>query len=100
MPNSEATNGSLQPVVADPYHAFSQVFDRIVSQEKYDKWERWIREVWEYHDFHPKSLVDIACGTGINAIRFSSPELQTYGVDRSDAMLAEARKKGSDVQFI
>jgi ubiquinone/menaquinone biosynthesis C-methylase UbiE len=46
-----------------------------------------------------RRIVDIACGTGILASRIAQelrPD-ETYGVDMSDGMLAQARKRSSDV---
>ncbi len=46
-----------------------------------------------------RRIADIACGTGILASRIARelrPD-ETYGVDMSDGMLAQARKRSSDV---
>ena len=85
--------------LADPYKGFSNVFERIVSVEKYDRWEALIRSVWKKNSFSPRSLVDLACGTGLNGVRFSK-ELEVFGVDSSASMLERAKEKGSSVEFL
>lgn len=86
--------------IADPYDGFSKVFDRVVSAPKYDKWQKWINQVWEKHNFSPKSLLDLACGTGINSINFSNQKIEVFGIDSSPSMLIEARKKSDKVIFL
>lgn len=52
-------------------------------------------------DSDARRVADIACGTGILAVRIAS-ELQldeVYGVDMSDGMLAQAKARSSDVQW-
>jgi len=85
--------------IADPYQEFSKIFDRVASAQKYVKWQQWINDVWTKHGLSPKSLLDLACGTGNNAIRFSHQGLKVFGVDSSQGMLNEARAKKSNVQF-
>lgn len=49
-----------------------------------------------------QKIADIACGTGILAARIAAelqPE-QVYGVDMSDGMLAQARARSGDVQWL
>ena len=91
---------NLDPDIADPYDGFSRVFDKVVSKAKYEKWEAWIRSVWLKHNFSPKSLVDLACGTGINSIRFAKYIPEVFGVDSSKSMLTEARIKKCQVHFL
>ena len=86
--------------IADPYDGFSKVFDRVVSAPKYDKWEQWIKQVWKKHNFAPKSLLDLACGTGINSIKFAKENIEVFGIDSSPSMLDEARKKSDKVIFL
>ncbi len=84
----------------DPYEGFSKVFDKVVSKNKYDKWEEWIKEIWSKNNVSPNSLLDIACGTGNNAIRFAGDNIEVWGIDNSTNMLNEARRKTSNVKFL
>lgn len=86
--------------ISDPYEGFSKIFDKVVSKAKYDKWEAWIQAVWAKNNFSPKTILDIACGTGINAIRLSKLGIDVYGVDSSESMLEQARKKNSEIKFL
>lgn len=86
--------------IADPYDGFSKVFDKVVSAPKYDKWQKWINQVWEKYNFSPNSLLDLACGTGINSIRFANQNIEVFGIDSSPSMLSEAQKKSDKVTFL
>jgi SAM-dependent methyltransferase len=48
------------------------------------------------------SVLEVGCGTGnyINALAASRPALAHFGFDLSDAMLSEARGRGSSVAFV
>ena len=86
-------------VLVNPYDGFSKVFDQVVSKVKYDQWEEWVRLVWLKHNLNPQSLLDLACGTGNNSIRFAKSGLEVFGVDCSSLMLNEARKKNSERRY-
>jgi ubiquinone/menaquinone biosynthesis C-methylase UbiE len=85
--------------ISDPYEGFSEVFDQVVSKLKYDQWEAWIKEIWSKHGLKPVSLLDVACGTGINSVRFSKHVPEVFGVDSSPNMLKKATEKNSSVHF-
>lgn len=48
----------------------------------------------------PNSWLDVACGTGRHAAAFRERVDDVVGVDRSDEMLAVARDRGADVEFV
>jgi len=58
--------------------------------------ERVSREIFPHLidllDFHPKTLLDLACGSGIFAGAMAKSGLQVTGVDLSDELLEIARK--------
>jgi len=85
--------------IVPPYQAFSKVYDKVVSPEKYDKWEKFIDKVWRENYLKPKSMLDLACGTGINAIRYSKRGIQVFGVDASEDMLKIAMRKSHKVKY-
>lgn len=85
--------------ISDPYVGFSKVFDKVVSDKKYDKWEIWIKQVWEKFDFSPQSLLDLACWTWKNSIRFSK-YCQVVWIDSSKFMIEQAAKNYTNIDFL
>ena len=85
--------------LSDPYDGFSKVFDRIVPEHKYQNWEAFILSIWNKKNIFPTTLLDIACGTGKNAIRFSQRDIEVFGIDSSLSMLSIAKAKKSSVHF-
>ncbi len=84
-----------------PYDGFSLVFDNVVKKKKYTKWYRFIREIWNMNKLKPKTLVDLACGTGNNSIIYAKKNIKVQGIDQSKKMLKIARsKKGNrDIKY-
>ena len=93
--------------MSDSYDVFAEV---------YDAWQRVHGPV--YSDLiapdvdqrlkgrigNPNRLIDLACGTGTHAIRLARAGVRVIGVDRSEAMVRQARAKarqaGVSVDFV
>lgn len=86
--------------IVDPYKWFSKVFDKIVRDEKYNIWEEWIINVWNKHNIKPNSLLDLACWTWKNSIRFSNRWLSVFWVDFSKDMIEQAKTNYPNIEFI
>jgi SAM-dependent methyltransferase len=50
--------------------------------------------------FEPGSVLDIGCGTGRVAIELARRGVQVVGVDRDESMLAEARRRAPDLEWV
>lgn len=50
-----------------------------------------------YGDDSIHSILDLGCGTGNHAIHLAQRSYEVVGVDRSESMLAQARKKAADL---
>jgi SAM-dependent methyltransferase len=48
----------------------------------------------------PRTLLDIACGTGRHAAEFAAMGIEVTGVDINDELLAHARERVPDVEFV
>lgn len=53
----------------------------------------------EKNKFKPTSLLDVACGTGNNSILFSKQGLTVSGIDFSEEMLIQAKKKTRELRL-
>jgi len=72
------------------YQHFSEVYDLFISD--YEWCLRFIKEtIREYAD-NPRSLLELACGTG-NLLQHFIDEYEISGIDISASMLAQAKKK-------
>lgn len=72
----------------DPYEGFAERYDRMNRENP-------LRERFFHHLFtkyRVSSVLDCACGTGRDLVLFHSFGFDVRGSDRSDAMLAQARK--------
>ena len=48
----------------------------------------------------PRSLLDIACGTGRHAAEFAAAGIEVTGVDLNEQLLERARARSPDIEFI
>jgi ubiquinone/menaquinone biosynthesis C-methylase UbiE len=95
------TDNQIKDAVRKNWDASSATFDMspghgIATQEEKDAWKK------ELSRDLPKSsliILDIGCGTGAMGLLFAEMGHQVTGVDLSEAMLAQARKK-ADVRHL
>jgi len=78
------------------YQKFAQVYDRIGSDQFSAKMFRYTQRVLNRLNYRPRSVLDLACGTGTAAVMWADNNVVTYGIDGSEQMLAMARKKAAD----
>ena len=78
-----------------PYNAFAEVYEH--------HWENftelispWFLEAVRHFHCSPRSVLDLACGTGRFALYLASKGFTVAGIDRSDEMLAIARRRSTD----
>lgn len=78
----------------EPYASLAPVYDRLVGDARFEAiWEAFERSR-RRHGIAFRSAADIGCGTGRFLRRLTrDPGLRLYGVDRSAAMLEEARRR-------
>jgi SAM-dependent methyltransferase len=73
---------------------YSSFYDALYSEKNYDAECDLIEEIISrYGNGTVKTMLDLGCGTGGHSIPLSQRGYAVTGVDRSEAMLAEARLK-------
>ncbi len=84
----------------DTFHKYAEVYDRIIGHSCLDSFmERYIAFFSTHYsiDFKENSTLSIGCGTGLVEERiiekYNLSKEQLYGIDISDSMIAEARKR-------
>lgn len=78
--------------LAEQYDEMTRFTERIASERK--TLQKWI----DRYGF--RSALDVACGTGLHAIILTQLGVATIGVDRSAAMLDQARRQAEDLGVI
>ncbi|HFI0113996.1 TPA: class I SAM-dependent methyltransferase [Streptococcus suis] len=72
------------------YETFAAVYDEIMDDSLYDKWTDFsLRNLPQ----DTKTILELACGTGIQAVRFAQKGYEVTGLDLSYEMLELAQKK-------
>lgn len=87
-----------------PYKRFSEIYDSVMEGVPYERWLSFIEAIWSRHNAHPRTVLDLACGTGNMTLLLAERGYRVIGLDASPFMLEKARAKASqrglDVEFI
>ena len=74
------------------YETFAAVYDAVMDDSLYDKWTDFsLRHCPKTKD--RKKLLELACGTGIQSVRFSQAGFDVTGLDLSADMLKIAERE-------
>jgi len=76
-----------------PYSGFAAAYDRMMQNVDYVRWAEYIDSLFALYNFHPKRVLDIACGTGSATILLAEKGYKMSGTDRALEMLVRAREK-------
>jgi ubiquinone/menaquinone biosynthesis C-methylase UbiE len=75
------------------YQKFARVYDKIGSDQFSIKMYRYTQRLLNRLKYRPRSVIDLACGTGTAALMWAESNITTIGMDGSEQMLSIARKK-------
>ena len=78
------------------YHDLAFSYDRLTDDVDYEKIVAFYRTIMEQEGVHPRSAVDLACGTGSVALLLAKEGLRVVGVDMSEEMLTVAAQKSQE----
>jgi len=78
-----------------PYHRFAKVYDQMGADRFSEKMVEYTCRILSRLRDHPKSILDLCCGTGTAAIIFADSGYDVVGLDGSKYMLKMARKKAA-----
>ncbi len=85
------------------YQRFAHVYDQIGSDRFSVKMFTYTQRLLVKMKYRPRSVCDIACGTGTAAVMWAKQRLKTYAIDGSEDMLEMAREKADieqvDIKF-
>ncbi len=72
------------------YHALAASYDRLTNDVDYAAIVAFYHQILEKEKLHPKSAIDLACGTGSVALLLAERYDRVIGVDMSEEMLTVA----------
>lgn len=82
------------------YEDYARVYDRSGQYRFSLTMARYCRKLWALFGASPKTLLDLACGTGTAAVAFQRQGLAVTGLDQSGMMLERARKKAPEIRWV
>ena len=77
----------------EAYGALAESYDRLTSDVDYRATVKFYDEILRREGIVPRSVADLACGTGSVAAIFAEKGLRVVGVDISEEMLTVAQQK-------
>ncbi|MGF7032052.1 SAM-dependent methyltransferase [Paenibacillus mucilaginosus] len=80
------------------YERFSYVYDRLMEDMPYEEWLRFAKGCWDKFG-HPRTVVDLGCGTGSIAVPLAQEGYEVIGIDLSEDMLAVAQSKADEARL-
>ena len=80
----------------DAYHNLAVSYDRLTNDVDYGATVAFYNEIICREGLHPRTAVDLACGTGSVTAILARKGLQVIGVDMSEEMLTVASQKAGE----
>lgn len=84
----------------EAYSVFAQYYDEVMDEVPYDEWVDYLERILAEMGYRPKTVLDLACGTGNMSLRLARRGYKVQGIDGSAAMVEVARKKGLAQQLL
>lgn len=79
------------------YRHLASVYDRLMQEVPYGRWLAWAETMWRQLGKEPKTVIDLACGTGTLTWLLAESGRNVIGVDRSNEMLSVALAKADQM---
>ncbi|WP_027718362.1 class I SAM-dependent DNA methyltransferase [Desulfovirgula thermocuniculi] len=87
-----------------PYERLARIYDLLVAGVDYEEWAEYLQKILRRFGHCPRTVLDLACGTGNLTLPLARRGYRVLGLDISPAMISAARKKaaqlGLDVEFL
>jgi len=81
----------------DAYHNLAVSYDRLTNDVDYEATVDFYYEILKQEGLHPRTAVDLACGTGSVTAILAQKGLRVIGVDLSEEMLTVAQQKACEL---
>ncbi len=80
------------------YLSLAQVYDRLTNDVDYGAMVDFYEQILRREQLHPRTAVDLACGTGSVSILLARRGYRVIGVDGSEEMLTQAQAKAEGME--
>ena len=80
------------------YEALAASYDRLTYDIPYGELVEYYKKLWELYSITPKTVLDLACGTGSLSVLLALEGCSVLGVDASVEMLTQAYEKGMELE--
>ncbi|HEY0828899.1 MAG TPA: class I SAM-dependent methyltransferase [Bacilli bacterium] len=74
------------------YRQFAYYYDKLMADVPYGQWIEFAEQCWEKYG-HPRTVVDLGCGTGNITLPLAQKGLEIIAIDLSEDMLAAGQQK-------
>ena len=81
----------------EAYKNLAQSYDRLTNDVEYEAVVAFYRQILQAEGVQPRTVVDLACGTGSVALLLARQGLQVTAVDMSEDMLCIAAQKAQEL---
>ena len=81
----------------DAYHALAASYDRLTNDVDYEATVDFYMQILEREGYRPRTVADLACGTGSVTAILAKMGYPVLGIDMSEEMLTEAAMKTMDL---
>ena len=78
------------------YEKFAYIYDRMGSDEFSIKMFNYTRRILSRLKYRPRSILELACGTGTAAALWAEQNITVFGIDGSKHMLEMAQDKAQN----
>ena len=82
----------------DAYHALAASYDRLTNDVDYEATVGFYMQILQREGYKPRTVVDLACGTGSVTAILARMGYPVLGIDMSEEMLTEAAMKTMDLE--
>ena len=82
-----------QALTHPQFTAIAPYYDLLMKDVNYDRWLWYVGEIFKLFQHNPRTILDLACGTGTCSVLLAKEGYRVTGLDSSEAMLRVAREK-------
>jgi ubiquinone/menaquinone biosynthesis C-methylase UbiE len=83
---------------SEPFEAVAPYYDQLMQSIPYLWWMHYVETLLDYFDRPAQKVLDLCCGTGNLSELLALSGYEVVGVDRSAAMIEQARRKAEGYQ--
>ncbi len=92
------------PAETDSFIEIAPLYDHLMNTVPYQDWVSYIKQILSRRNARPRNVLDLACGTGTVSAMLANEGLKVTGVDISESMINEAKRKaelsGLNIDFL